>query len=107
MWTFSGEIFFQVLFDILCHSGDTIFEAIKNSGSVPERKNMKFIHTADWHLGNSMHDIDRQKETEQFLAWLRERIVELGAQCLVIAGDIFDTTNPPIEARRQYFRFYP
>ncbi len=105
MWTFSGEIFFQVLFDILCHSGDTIFEAIKNSGSVPERKNMKFIHTADWHLGNSMHDIDRQKETEQFLAWLRERIVELGAQCLVIAGDIFDTTNPPIEARRQYFRF--
>ena len=66
---------------------------------------MKFIHTADWHLGNSMHDIDRQKETEQFLAWLKERIVELGAQCLVIAGDIFDTTNPPIEARRQYFRF--
>ena len=105
MWTFSGEIFFQVLFDIFCHSGDTIFEAIKNSGSVPERKNMKFIHTADWHLGNSMHDIDRQKETEQFLAWLKERIVELGAQCLVISGDIFDTTNPPIEARRQYFRF--
>ena len=66
---------------------------------------MKFIHTADWHLGNSMHDIDRQKETEQFLAWLKERIVELGAQCLVIAGDIFDTTTPPIEARRQYFRF--
>ena len=66
---------------------------------------MKFIHTADWHLGNSMHDIDRQKETELFLAWLKERVVELGAQCLVVAGDIFDTTNPPVEARRQYFRF--
>ena len=66
---------------------------------------MKFIHTADWHLGNSMHDIDRQKETKQFLAWLKERIVELGAQCLVVSGDIFDTTNPPVEARRMYFRF--
>ena len=25
---------------------------------------MKFIHTADWHLGNSMHDIDRMGMTE-------------------------------------------
>ena len=66
---------------------------------------MKFIHTADWHLGNSMHDIDRQEETKRFLAWLKERIVELGAQCLVVSGDIFDTTNPPTEARRLYYRF--
>lgn len=66
---------------------------------------MKFIHTADWHLGNSMHDIDRQEESKQFLSWLKERIVELGAQCLVVSGDIFDTTNPPIDARRLYFRF--
>ena len=66
---------------------------------------MKFIHTADWHLGNSMHDIDRREEAKQFLDWLRERIVEFGAECLVVAGDIFDTVNPPVEARRMYFRF--
>ncbi|SHK65788.1 exonuclease subunit SbcD [Fibrobacter sp. UWH4] len=66
---------------------------------------MKFIHTADWHLGNSMHDIDRREEAKQFLGWLRERIVEFGAECLVVAGDIFDTVNPPVEARRMYFRF--
>lgn len=66
---------------------------------------MKFIHTADWHLGNSMHDIDRREEAKQFLDWLRERIVEFGAECLVVAGDIFDTANPPVEARRMYFRF--
>ena len=66
---------------------------------------MRFIHTADWHLGNSMHDIDRQEETKEFLAWLKDRIVEFGAECLVVSGDIFDTTNPPLEARRQYFRF--
>lgn len=66
---------------------------------------MKLIHTADWHLGNSMHDIDRQEESKQFLAWLKERIVEFGAECLVVSGDIFDTANPPLPARRMYFRF--
>ena len=66
---------------------------------------MKLIHTADWHLGNSMHDIDRLEESKLFLNWLKERIVEFGAECLVVAGDIFDTTNPSVEARRLYFRF--
>ena len=66
---------------------------------------MRFIHTADWHLGNSMHDIDRQEETRQFLSWLKDRIVEFGAECLVVSGDIFDTANPPVYARQQYFRF--
>ena len=66
---------------------------------------MKLIHTADWHLGNSMHDIDRQEESRQFLDWLKGQIVDFGAQCLVVAGDIFDTTNPSVEARRLYFRF--
>jgi exonuclease SbcD len=70
-----------------------------------QKETMKLIHTADWHLGNSMHDIDRLKETSLFLSWLKERIIDYEAECLVVAGDIFDTTNPSVEARRQYFRF--
>ncbi|WP_407443561.1 exonuclease subunit SbcD [Fibrobacter sp.] len=66
---------------------------------------MKFIHTADWHLGNSMHDIDRQTESAQFLAWLKSQIIETGAQALVVSGDIFDTTTPSNEAKSQYYRF--
>lgn len=66
---------------------------------------MRLIHTADWHLGNSMHDIDRIEESRRFLDWLRERIIAFGAECLVVAGDIFDTANPSVEARRLYFRF--
>lgn len=27
---------------------------------------MKFIHTADLHLGNKMHDIDREEEYQSF-----------------------------------------
>ncbi|WP_191016921.1 exonuclease subunit SbcD [Treponema zioleckii] len=66
---------------------------------------MKFIHTADWHLGNKMHDIDRTKEVKFFLDWLRTQIIENGAQALVVSGDIFDTANPPNFSKTQYADF--
>lgn len=66
---------------------------------------MRFIHTADWHLGNKMCDINRSHEQEEFLAWLKDQIVEKKAQTLVVAGDIFDTANPPVESRKQYIKF--
>lgn len=66
---------------------------------------MKFIHTADWHLGNMMHDIDRTRETDEFLKWLEQEIETVGAQALVIAGDIFDVVNPSNVAKKQYYRF--
>ena len=66
---------------------------------------MRFIHTADWHLGNQMHEIDRRGEAEAFLRWLKNLIVEKNAATLVIAGDIFDTANPSLEARRLYYTF--
>ena len=66
---------------------------------------MKFIHTADWHLGNTMHDIERSKETGAFLKWLKNKIQDVGAQALVIAGDVFDVVNPSNVAKTQYYRF--
>ena len=66
---------------------------------------MKFIHTSDWHLGNTMHDIDRTNEASAFLEWLRNEIDTAGAQALVVAGDIFDVVNPSNVAKSQYYRF--
>lgn len=66
---------------------------------------MKFIHTADWHLGNTMHDIDRTRETGAFLEWFKSEIETVGAQALVIAGDIFDVVNPSNMAKTQYYNF--
>ena len=66
---------------------------------------MKFIHTADWHLGNTMHDIDRTRETGAFLEWLKTEIAAIGAEALVIAGDIFDVVNPSNIAKTQYYKF--
>ena len=66
---------------------------------------MKFIHTADWHLGNMMHDIDRTEEAAAFLKWLKSEIEHVGAQALIIAGDIFDIVNPSNVAKTQYYKF--
>lgn len=66
---------------------------------------MKFIHTADWHLGNSMHDIDRIGEICAFFKWLKGQIEEQKAEALIVSGDIFDTINPPLEARHEYYKF--
>ena len=66
---------------------------------------MRFIHTADWHLGNQMHGIERKEESAAFLKWLKDCIIEKNAESLVISGDIFDTANPSVEARRLYYTF--
>ncbi|TAH17407.1 MAG: exonuclease subunit SbcD [Cytophagales bacterium] len=68
---------------------------------------MKILHTADWHLGHYLkgQENDRSEEHEYFLGWLLEVIENYSIELLVIAGDIFDTANPPHWAEEQYYRF--
>lgn len=66
---------------------------------------MRFIHTADWHLGNHMHNINRDYEFKEFLKWLVVQISETKAEALVIAGDVFDVVNPSVEARKLFMDF--
>lgn len=66
---------------------------------------MRFLHTADWHLGNGMFDIDRTSEFESFFDWLKNEIIEKKIELLIVSGDIFDTVNPPVVSRSQYNRF--
>lgn len=66
---------------------------------------LRLIHSADWHLGQSLHGHDRHAEHAAFLAWLLDTLVERAADALIVAGDIFDSANPPAEAQRLYYRF--
>ena len=66
---------------------------------------MRLIHTADWHLGNSMHDIDRTEEVKAFFQWLRNEIIERGAEGLVVAGDVFDNRTPSNSVKKLYYEF--
>lgn len=66
---------------------------------------MKLIHTADWHLGQSLHDHSRAFEHDRFLAWLLDQIEATHADALIVAGDIFDVVSPSSEAQEQYYGF--
>lgn len=66
---------------------------------------MRILHTSDWHLGQELHGHDRQYEHHQFLKWLTGLIIENNVDALLIAGDVYDTTNPPASAQRMFFNF--
>jgi DNA repair protein SbcD/Mre11 len=63
------------------------------------------LHTADWHLGVRLRELDRVEEHTAFLAWLTEAVEREDADLLVIAGDVFDSANPPESARRMWYEF--
>lgn len=65
----------------------------------------RVLHTADWHLGQSFHGFDRAFEHTRFLEWLLARVEEHEVDALFIAGDLFDTVNPPNAAVRQFNDF--
>ncbi|MBL8482962.1 MAG: exonuclease SbcCD subunit D C-terminal domain-containing protein [Rhodocyclaceae bacterium] len=66
---------------------------------------MRMIHTADWHLGQTLHQYERVFEHERFLDWLQDTIEAERADALLIAGDVFDNSNPAAAAQAQFYRF--
>jgi exonuclease SbcD len=66
---------------------------------------MRLLHTSDWHLGQTLHNFDRGYEHQRFLDWLLDTIVAEQADALLIAGDIFDNSNPSAASQRQLYRF--
>lgn len=66
---------------------------------------LRLLHTSDWHLGHTLHDLSREKEHEAFLAWLLERLEAEAVDALLVAGDIFDVANPSAQAQRQLYEF--
>ena len=66
---------------------------------------MRLLHTADWHLGQTFHQFERSYEHQRFLDWLLEILAAEEIDALLIAGDIFDNTNPSAAAQRQLYRF--
>ncbi|WP_318523095.1 exonuclease SbcCD subunit D C-terminal domain-containing protein [Photobacterium leiognathi] len=66
---------------------------------------MKIIHTSDWHLGHQLHGYNREYEHQAFLGWLADELESQQADALLVAGDIFDTANPPASSWRMLYRF--
>ncbi|BCN29732.1 exonuclease SbcCD subunit D [Anaeromicropila herbilytica] len=59
---------------------------------------MKFIHTADLHIGKFVNEFSMLKDQEYILNQMIDIIEEEQADGLIIAGDIYDRSIPPAEA---------
>lgn len=66
---------------------------------------IRILHTADWHLGQTFFGYDRAAEHEAFLNWLSEEIRQKEIDALIIAGDVFDVSNPSAASQSMYYRF--
>ena len=65
----------------------------------------RLLHTADWHLGKMLNDQSRDEEHAQFLTWLLLAVKEHEVDAIVLAGDVFDSANPPQSAQALYYNF--
>ncbi|MDP4090937.1 MAG: exonuclease SbcCD subunit D [Bacillota bacterium] len=59
---------------------------------------MKFIHTGDWHIGKIVNEFSMLEDQRFVLNQLINIIEEERPNALVIAGDLYDRSIPPVEA---------
>ncbi|MBW5444902.1 exonuclease subunit SbcD [Cohnella sp. CFH 77786] len=64
---------------------------------------MRVLHTADWHLGRTLEGRSRLAEQEDFLDQLAGIVREEGIDLVLIAGDVYDSVNPPAAAESLYY----
>jgi exonuclease SbcD len=61
---------------------------------------MRILHTADWHIGQTLNGWNRDHEHRAFLTTLCDVIKAERVDVLLVAGDVFDGINPSGEAQR-------
>lgn len=64
---------------------------------------MKILHTSDWHLGKYLEKYSRLEEQEKFIDELENICNNENIDLIIIAGDIYDTINPPVNAEKLFF----
>lgn len=65
---------------------------------------IRLLHTADWHLGQTLMGWSREEEHDRALATLLDLAETRDIDALVVTGDVFDTQNPSEKAERLFFR---
>jgi len=65
---------------------------------------MKILHTADWHLGKKLDGISRLEEQKAVMQEICELADTHEVDAVLVAGDLYDTFNPSIEARELFFK---
>lgn len=64
---------------------------------------MRFLHTADWHIGRTMRGRSRASEFEAVLAEVVEIARDQQVEAMLVCGDIWDSTAPTADTDRLVF----
>ncbi len=59
---------------------------------------MRFIHTADWHLGRVMHSFNLIDDQAHALEQLIDLVRDTRPDIFLVSGDVYDRSVPPREA---------
>ncbi|MEF3400839.1 exonuclease subunit SbcD, partial [Listeria monocytogenes] len=59
---------------------------------------MKFLHTADLHLGKIVSGVSMLAEQEYILTQITQIAEEEQVDALILAGDLYDRAVPPADA---------
>ena len=59
---------------------------------------MKIFHTSDWHIGKLLHKENLISEQREVLIKFLDDIDRKKPDIVIVAGDIYDTSIPRIEA---------
>lgn len=65
---------------------------------------MKILHTADWHLGKRLDRFSRFDEQVEVLNEIVAIANREQVDLILIAGDLFDAFNPPVEAVDLFYK---
>ncbi len=64
---------------------------------------MRILHTADWHFGRLLEGRDRREEQMAFIDELCRVADEKAIDLVLIAGDVYDSVNPPAWAEELFY----
>jgi len=65
---------------------------------------MLLLHTSDWHLGKKLDQFSRLEEQKQVMEEICQLANDRQVDAVIIAGDVFDTFNPAVEAIELFYR---
>jgi len=67
---------------------------------------VRFLHTSDWHIGRTVRSKSRRDEQERVLQEVIDHARTHAIDCLLVSGDLFDSSAPAPESERLVYSFF-
>lgn len=65
---------------------------------MPRLVDMRILHTSDWHLGRSFHNVGMAESQQHAIDFIVQTIQDKDVDAVLISGDVYDRALPPVDA---------